>query len=317
MLVYKKKRQQVSKNRVYTTGKERTCGSIFLDSGAHTLFTEFWIKPERKGLNPGYSYYRSKRFKAYVDKYAEFVKAHLDVLDHYVTVDAIFEPRISWQVTKYLEREHGLSPVPVLHFGTPMKWVEKYLAGGYDYLGIGGLGQEVSKQMYYAWADRLFDRLCDNQDRTPCVRTHAFAINSYPLVIRYPWYSVDGSSWAKLAGYGCVYVPHVRWGKFDFSVSPYIIGFSHRSRARKVKGAHYLSCSRTEQAAVQKWLDHIGLKVGSVDKDGNPTEVGVLSQYNSRAVANLRFFEELQKWLGPYPRRFNVVPRKGLFGGGR
>ena len=185
MLVYKKKRQQVSKNRVYTTGKERTCGSIFLDSGAHTLFTEFWIKPERKGLNPGYSYYRSKRFKAYVDKYAEFVKAHLDVLDHYVTVDAIFEPRISWQVTKYLEREHGLSPVPVLHFGTPMKWVEKYLAGGYDYLGIGGLGQEVSKQMYYAWADRLFDRLCDNLDpRTGEPLTAAHRRHAQPCACR-------------------------------------------------------------------------------------------------------------------------------------
>lgn len=316
MLVYRKGRKEVSRHRVSIQNLERTCGSIFLDSGAHSLFTEFHIKPERKGIIVGYDYYKSKRFKTYVDRYAEFIKKHKDAIDFYVNVDAIFEPNLSWKVLKYLENEHGLNPIPVLHYGTPMKWVDKHIDHGYDYLGIGGLGQEVSKQMYYAWADRLFDRICPWPARTPIVKTHAFAINSHSLLIRYPWYSVDGSSWAKLAGYGCIYVPHVRWGKFNFSVSPYIIGFSYRSKARKVKGAHYLSLSTSQQTAVRKWLDHIGMPIGKVDKEGNPIRPGVLSQYNSRAISNLLFFQELCKWLPPYPAKFNVIPRKGLLGGG-
>jgi hypothetical protein len=305
------KRLMVSKHHVAVTHLPRTVGSIFLDSGAHSLYS---IEVINKDHKDGYAYYRTKRFKRYVNRYAQFLKEHAEAIDHYVNVDAIFNPELTWQVQKYLEEYHGLKPIPVIHYGTPFKWVDRYLNAGYTYLGIGGLGQEVTRKMYYDWADRLFDKLCpDSNHRKPIVKTHGFAMTSYPLLIRYPWFSVDSASWAKLAGFGCIYVPHLRNGIFDFSKTPYTIGFSYRSEAAKVSGSHYLSLRDGEKKVVEQWLDHIKMPMGEVDKEGKPIEYGVLSQYNARAVANLLFFEKLCEWLPKWPWAFKVRVKRGFF----
>lgn len=627
----------VAKSRVKLDGMRRRCGNFFLDSGAHSLYT---IEVINKAHQNGYSYYRSREFWDYVDQYAWFLKANGEGIDHYANVDVIFHPRLSWRVLKYLENEHGLRPVPVLHYGTPMKWVDKHLDAGYKYLGIGGLGQEVSKAAYFHWADVLFDRLCPGPARLPVVKTHGFAMTSYELVIRYPWYcmtddhevltkrgwvgreglnpgdeilayhhgksesrwekvqavpafdlkdeeivrfsnrnmeayttkdhrwpvvdasgepiwkktrhlakaergrgyriarsapyhrdfpaketytdevvellawywtdgsrrkrpkyktnsmsiyqsdkanpdkvamirqllvrtgdgfcesrlktkphevqfeawgdtvqkvfsiapgankefpldfvlklskrqlklfihttlqgdggwdkrlkrkrsfvlpqkagrnlevfrvaamlagystsmfesqkqnmrtlrsssvdhvytnklrkevikhtgkvwcvqvpskafftrckghvyvtgnSVDSTSWAQLAGFGAIFVPHRRAGRFTFEDHPYMIATSYRSKANKQKGKHYNTLTSGERSVVNDWLDHIRVPLGKINPDGTVAEYGILSEYNARAIANLRFFEALCNRLPDWPWPFKARPRRGFF----
>jgi hypothetical protein len=305
------KRAYMSPHRVYVgEGTERQCGCFFLDSGAHTIYT---LKEIHTKHRDNYKWYRSLAFRKYLDAYAAFLKANKEGIDYYANVDAIFEPDISWKALKYLEQEHGLNPVPVIHYNTPMRWVDKHLEAGYDFLGIGGLGQEAPKRAYIPWADTLYDHLCDNKDRLPCVRTHGFAMTSYDLMIRWPWWSVDSASWAKAAGFGSILVPHKRNGEFTFAVAPYVIAFSHRSGAAKEKGRHYMTVGRAEQKVVLEWLEKIGVPLGSVNPDGSPKEYGVYSQYNARALACLRFYDQLCKWLPEWPWSFRKRPAAGGF----
>lgn len=306
----KLKRKFVSKDRIRLADRPRECRSLFLDSGAHSLYTREVIA--KNHVNE-YNWFKSKAFRKYVDKYAKLVKENLDGIDYYANVDVIFNPELSWKVLKYLEAEHGLNPVPVIHYNTPLKWIDTHLSAGYLFLGIGGLGQEATRQAYLLWADRVFDLLCGgNPGRLPCARTHGFAMTSYSLMIRYPWWSVDSASWAKVAAFGGVYVPHYRKGKFDFAEEPYQIAFSHRSEMTKVKGKHYQTLTDRERLVVDKWLVEIGLPLGKVGDDGVATEYGVASQYNARATANLMFFQKLCEWLPEWPWAFNLKPKDGF-----
>lgn len=307
----KLKRKLMSPDRFYLDGLPRRCSGLFIDSGAHTIYT---LEVIHKGHAEGYGYYTSPEFKKYVRKYCEWLKANEDSLDLYVVVDAIFHPQLSWNVLKFMEKEYGLHPIPVIHFGTDLRWIDKYLDHGYDFLGIGGLGQEASRNAYFKWADGVFDRLCDNTRRIPVAKTHGFAMTSYQLMIRYPWYSVDSASWAKAAGFGQIFVPHKRNGKFVFNEEPYVIGFSHRSELVKSDRNHFLCLSRGEQRVILDWLDEIGVPLGSVHPNGRMKEYGVLSQYHARAVACVKFFDRMCQSLPAWPWSFPKPPAdEGFF----
>lgn len=319
-------RQQRAKVVISLGGMPRKCRSIFLDSGAHSLYNLHCFKDVvvgdkvvgRQQLPPKdrYLWYSrngkdlSKAYRSYLDSYTAFIKEHKAGLDYYVTVDTILNPELSWLALKYLE-DKGINPIPVIHDKTPMKWVAKHLEAGYKFIGLGGLGQESTRHTYVRWADQVYDLICDNKDRLPLVKTHGFAVTSYPLLLRYPWWSVDSSSAFKSAGFGAVMVPHKRRGEFTFAETPYVIGFSHRSTS-EIAGKHYRNLAKAEKRIVCDWLDLIGLKVGKV-KGGEMVEYGVLSSYNARVVANLRFFERLCQWLPKWPWPFNRKPARGFF----
>lgn len=292
-------------------GMPRTCGKLFLDSGAHSLFNEHVLgKPD----SIKFDWYMknkcptnlSKAFKRYLDGYGDFVNQYREGIDHYVTVDAIYNPEISWGSFIYLRRIHSLNPIPVIHHKTPLSWIKRYIDEGCKIIGIGGMGQDSTRQDYVRWADRVFQFLCPPPHYKPVVKVHGFAVTTYGLLLRYPWWSVDSSSWAKAAGYGTLLVPHRRNRQFDFSDNPYAIGMSAASPSASIKGRHYSTLSEREQHVVQDWLNKIGIPLGTVDAKGKTVYYGVLSEYNARAVANLKFFTEMAKWLGNYPKRFKA-----------
>lgn len=292
-------------------GLKRSCGLFFLDSGAHSLYTREVITKHHK---QGYAYYESKDFWKYVDRYAAFIKEHRKGIDFYANVDVIFNPEITFKVQCYLEEEHGLFPIPVVHYGTNLKWIDTYLKRrNYDLFGIGGLGQEAQRDDYLKWADGLYEKLCDNPQRLPIVKTHGFAMTSYSLMIRYPWWSVDSAAWAKAAGVGNIYIPHKRNGAFVFDIPPYNMALSCNSTASG-NGKHYLGLSKLEQKIIDEWLEYIEIPLGKIDEDGKTMEYGVISEYNARAVANLKYFQELCKSLPPWPWPFRIAQQhKGFF----
>ena len=289
-------------------------GLFFLDSGAHSLYNEhIWKRPEqmRKPIGERYSYYDTDAFWAYVDAYAAFVKEHLDVIDLYANVDVIYHPQKSWEVQRYLEDEHGLSPVPVVHYGCPLKWVDKYLNAGYAILGVGGLGQGATKETYTAWADRLFAFICPRPSMLPTIKTHGFAMTAYDLMLRFPWWSVDSATWTKVGAFGGIMVPHKRGGQFVFDVQPYIIAVSNDSPSNKQAGKHYQTLSKADRAIVAEWLELIDVPLGKSKADGTVIEYGVCNRHSERKIANLLFFERLRAWLPAYPWPFKATVVRG------
>lgn len=310
------KRKNRRPGEVSVQHMKKRCDGFILDSGAHSLYTREVLMKKHAA---GYNYYKSKSFWRYVDAYAKFLKKYKVGIDHYVVVDVIFNPKMTWEVQKYMENEHGLKPMPVVHYGADLKWLDKYIDLGYKYIGIGGLGQEVKRQMYYSWADKAYDLMCSNPERLPCVKTHGFAMTSYPLMIRYPWYSVDAASWAKVSGFGSIIIPHKRNGKFDFSEEPYQVAVSCDAGTKK-SSKHYFRLTHDERMIVDEWLEYIDMPLGRVrEKKGQllTVEYGVLSEYHARSVACVRFYEKLCDWLPKWPWPFEPIKErptvKGFF----
>lgn len=255
----------------------------------------------------------SPEFWKYVDDYANYVKANLAYIDYYVNVDVIFNPKKSWEVLKYLENQHGLQPLPVIHSGTPLKWLERHLEADYEYIGIGGLGQGTNRrEAYQRWADGMFNVICSTPDRLPCVRTHGFAMTTHETLFRYPWWSVDSSTWAKNAGFGMVLVPRKRNGIFDFTEIPYLVTCSVESPMIQSGGRKHLFSlpeGNLARQATLEWLESIEIPIGTVDKEKKMVEWGVISHHSARKIANLKFFLQLQNTIPEYPWPFHKPPR--------
>jgi hypothetical protein len=314
------KRLKRALNSVSLKDKPRNCRSLWLDSGAHSLFNKWCFTHTKNGAtfklpNERYKWYSkdgknlSKRFIAYMDRYADFIRTYGDGIDYYATVDVIYNPELSWKSLNYLVKEHGLKPVPVIHHRTPLHWLDKHLEAGFTYIGLGGLGQQSTKSSYFDWADRVFNRLCAGDDRLPCVRVHGFALLSYELLLRYPFWSVDSTTAFKVAGNGSILVPHKRNGEFTFAVEPYIIGISHRSSAHGKVNGHYSGLTKAERKIIGEWLNEIEVPVGVMGENEEVIEYGVSSEYHARVVANLKFYQRLCDWLPEWPWPFKVKPK--------
>lgn len=297
--------------------RDVSVGSFLLDSGAHTLYNRVVLDAGKTRETTNWAYYHTPAFYQYIDEYCQYVIEHKDSIDVYATVDVIYNPALTWKTQQYIEKVWKLKPLPVLHYGTPMDWILKYIRAGYDYLGIGGLGQETTWHSYKAWADQVYDLICDPITRKPTIKTHGFAMTSFKLLTRYPWYSTDSSSWAKMAGYGMIFAPHKRNGKFTFvGQDPYYIAVSHKSKAKVRAGRHYLTLSSGERKVLEEWLELIGIPLGKNwrdREDGVVVEDGVVNQYGLRAVANMRYYERLMASIPEWPWAWKVRPRKGFF----
>lgn len=312
-----------------------------MDSGAYSLYNLFVRKfgenvgkhgrpldraKVRRGQGDfsGYDLSPGTPFRRYCDSYARCVKKIMgdDGLKefYYTNVDVITNPEKTWEVQQFFEQEHGLHPVPVLHFGTPVKWLEKYLeAGHYDLIGMGGLGQSIKPHHYPKWADVIFSRICPkSNDYLPIVKMHGFALTAIWLMKRWPWWSVDSATWIKLAAYGWILVPPWREDTgFRFDLEPLQINISRKVTERKwkfwwrvgVRGPRQTRNKHIDNAhlfyreSTQKWLEHLDMPLGRYGDDNEILERGVATNFEERASVNLTYFQEFvasrPKW--PHP----------------
>jgi hypothetical protein len=315
---------------------------LFLDSGAFSLgplVDKGKLKGDmiyQDGKSVEQSWYDSNEFKAYMDRYANFVKEHQQDIDIFVNVDVLDDPDRTYKNQKYIERKHGIRPVPVIHSFTERHYIERYLHDGHEYIALGGMGgKRMHKRLSYRkWIDGVFTMLCPRSNHyRPIVKTHGFAVTSWHSLTRYPWYSVDSTTYVKMAGYGWLLVPKPRSSGKDFHFDrPYIqIGVCSvpTDNVKKKNAArHKLEAfnhefispaAATSSSAgttkhigppnrrnrlifdqVVRWLDNIGIPLGT--EDGSVR--GVVNSSEERIKANLFYFDELVKHLPEWPWKF-------------
>ena len=183
---------------------------VILDSGAHSWYNTVFASAVNAGAyvrkTASYDMVKSPEFKKYLDDYIAFIYKYKDVIWQYINLDVVFNAEASWETQKYME-SCGLHPIPVIHFGEDTKWLKKYL-DDYDYIGIGGLGQGIGPASFIkSMGDPVFKMICGTKNLMPRAKTHGFAVTAPGLIFRYPWYSVDSTSFLKAAGFGIVMVP--------------------------------------------------------------------------------------------------------------
>ncbi len=291
-----------------------------MDSGAHSLYNIHVLKhgkrmgehgrildkPPVKWSQGDFSYFdltKGSEFRHYCDRYASFIKRFGDrVLC--ANVDAIGNPDLTWQIQKFFEEEHGVTPIPIVHYGTPMSYVDRYLetAPKYDILGVGGLGQGVTRHEYFSWADKFFTHICpESNKRLPLIKAHGFAMTSWELICRYPWWSVDSATWVKLSAYGWLYIPRWRENRWRYDMPPMMVNFSFRSPRKMERQKHYDNVTENVKKTADRWLEYIGLEMGSVDDEGEVKVFGVSSHHRARSIANLRYLVDLQDSRPEWP----------------
>lgn len=152
---------------------------VFLDSGA---FSAFNIGAEID-----------------VDAYSQFIKDNRDVIDVASVVDGIGDAQMTLDNQKRAE-DAGVRVLPCFHFGEDPVYLEHYLEN-YEYITLGGMVPPSTKQLR-EWLDWIWPCYLTDAQGWPRVRVHGFGLTSMNLVRRYPWFSVDSSSWVQVASFG-------------------------------------------------------------------------------------------------------------------
>lgn len=200
-----------------------------------------------------------------VKDYIKFIKEHKEMLSVYAVLDVIGDAEGTWKNQKIMEKA-GLNPLPCFHFGEPWKYLERYI-NEYDYLAIGGLARRGNKPETTAFLDRAFDMICD-EEGLPKIKIHGFAVTGMKLMKRYPWFSVDSTTWLLTSRMGNILVPHkLPNGEWDYlETLPQKITrkicVSTISPSAGTPDDHYSTFSKQWQREVDEWIEQHGFVMG-------------------------------------------------------
>lgn len=209
----------------YVDKMRRDGVKVFLDSGAFSAF--------------------SKGVSVDLNKYCDYIHANQDIIEFPSVLDAIGDPDGTWRNQDAMERQ-GVRPLPCFHYGEPEVVLEYYVKN-YEYITIGGM-VPISTPQLLIWLDRIWTDYLTLPDGTPKVKVHGFGLTSLPLMFRYPWYSVDSSTWVQWAANGMILVPG-RAGQVDVS---------NKSSRRKQRGQHMDSVAPIETEAIENEIRSFG-----------------------------------------------------------
>ena len=278
----------------------------FFDSGAFSLHLRVKEYLKEHGGSVA-DYYKSSEFMAYAEAYVSLVKTHPEVSQFYANIDVIGDPELTWQNQQLLEAL-GAKPIPVVHFGTDMKWLHHYIKRGYDYIGLGGLvGGRVGGSATpdkAGWIRKAFEIACPGPTYRPQIKFHGFGVSTWKVIRKYPWFSVDSAAWTKLGAYGNIMIPARSGNGWDFSRDEQIVTVSKESPSALKSDAHYFTMSPTEKKIVQDSLSEICVPLGELRSDGSVKTEGCITNGYIRRIAVLYTSEVFRLHLPPWDRPY-------------
>lgn len=201
---------------------------VFLDSGAFSAW--------------------SKGVEIDVPGYCDYIKRNEDIIlkvdgDLWASVlDGIGDPLKTYQNQLWME-SMGVRPLPCFHYGEDPRYLEYYVAN-YSSITIGGMVAQSTEQLLY-WLDEIWDKYLTDGAGRPRVRVHGFGLTTPILMRRYPWYSVDSSSWVQVARVGgMLLLPEAR-----------VINVSDQSPNRRTEGQHLINIPEVMREEVIRRLE--------------------------------------------------------------
>lgn len=129
-----------------------------------------------------------------IDEYCKFLLDTKAVT--YAGLDVIGDAKKTYENNKFMEDQYGLNPIPTFHMGGNIEDLAKIAGGQYSYIALGGL---VFSSNVVNHCDAVWRWIMANN---PKLRVHGFGITNLELMERYPWFSVDSSSFKSGKRYG-------------------------------------------------------------------------------------------------------------------
>jgi len=160
---------------------------VFLDSGAFSAYTQ--------GVCID------------LDAYCRFIREHTDIIAEeegqplYSVLDSIGDPEQTLR-NQWAMEQLGLRPIPCFHYGEDERYLLQYL-DSYLYIALGGMVGRPRPHLS-AWLARIWNRYLLGR---PGLRVHGFGLTSEDVMRRYPWHSMDSTSWVMVAATGNLFVP--------------------------------------------------------------------------------------------------------------
>lgn len=248
---------------------------LFLDSGAFTAFT--------KGAEIG------------VDDYAAYIRKTQNTWTTCSSLDAIgrgdtdspeqlASARESYRFFVQL-KNRGAKVQPVYHVREPKKVLETYVKEGHDYIFIGGMVPESTPWLMQR-LDDLWDSILINKDGTARVKIHGFGLTDSKLMFKYPWYSVDSSSWLMTGIFGaCMfYRPELISMKKNPFQKVIFSDSESSAAARKLNAPVYRNMPELAQREVDTWLEPFQVTAEQLGQ-----------HYSFRDVVNASVFQSLEE----------------------
>lgn len=167
--------------------------NLFLDSGAFSAW--------------------SAGVSVNIDHYCNYVKSVKPT--YYAGLDVIGSAEGTLKNQLYMEKVYKLKPLPTFHTGEDEKYLHYYMKY-YDYICLGGMVQYAGLQ---EWLDKTWKVILKHK---PNLRVHGFGLTDYSLMIRYPWYSVDSSSFMAGRRFGRISLIDEEGKIFDMRVEEYM-----------------------------------------------------------------------------------------------
>lgn len=284
---------------------------LFLDSGAFSAW--------------------SKQIEIDIYDYIKFIKDNIKLLTTYAVLDAIGDPEETLQNQKIMEEE-GLSPLPCFHYGEDIGYLEHYLQN-YDYIALGGM-VPISTRDLQVWLERVFEQYVCDETGMPKVKIHGFGMTSHKLMVRYPWYSLDSTSWVLTGRFGGVYVPKKKNGEYNYVNDPWKVDVSSKSSSTKHEGKHFSNFTDAEQQVISDYIKKKGFCIGKSEirpvkkshklkknevwfdrKKGIVeilTQKGVSNDYRTRDRINIEYFLDMEASMPKWPWKFKPIKQKGF-----
>ena len=145
----------------------------------------------------------------------------------------------------YLESK-GLKVIHVFHQHEDFKWLDK-MRNHSDYIGISPANDCSMKEKLH-WLNEVFGLIKDT------IKTHGFAVTSHEQLYRYPFYSVDSSSWTAPPRFGRIPI---------FMDDLTMKSIQYKDKENVVKYWDYLKHIGIEKLGADKYEDRVKLAIRS------------------------------------------------------
>jgi len=227
---------------------------VFLDSGAFSAFT--------KGIEVD------------MPAYCRYIQENKDIIleiDGNVcasVLDSIGSAQGTYENQLAMERL-GVRPLPCFHYGEDERYLEWYISH-YDHITLGGM-VPISTPQLKLWLDRIWEKYLTDGSGRARLKVHGFGLTTLSLMERYPWFSVDSSSWVQIAATGNILLPG--YG---------VIAVSDNSPTLKQANRHLDNLPRIQTTAVEDLITTSGFEPDRLRKE-----------YISRWVFNCNSFRTL------------------------
>ena len=254
---------------------------VFLDSGAFSA--------------------KSKDIEIDIESYIGYIYRNMDLIDTYVNLDVIGDAEATWENQEIME-EAGLKPLPVFHMEDDIKYLYRCL--DYTHFCLGGMAGEpqLARMSFFKKAWKI---ICGQPSRLPMCKVHGFGMTSPEMLSKFPWYSVDSTSWVNYARFGTVLVPRKLMGKYSYKHPPRTIFVSSKRDMKGVnKEEHINQLGENQQRFFLDYFEEKGFIVGESEFDNGEEiiiERGLANDHELRDQLNLLYYYDLVTSLPEYP----------------